>query len=154
MNTELWLENGSRVVALPGHPGTTRGYTPALVILDEASRADEGLLAAMLPSISESDGDLMLLSTPAGRRGFFYECWTDDTQPWERVSACRADYPHRLRPGFLEEQRRILGPALFRQEHCNEFVEDGDQVLGDDAIQAIKRWNRPGISVLTALEGL
>ena len=33
----------------PGDPATIRGYTPDLVILDESSRADEGLLAACCP---------------------------------------------------------------------------------------------------------
>src|SRR5262249_31830788 len=42
LRTELWLENGSKVVALPGDPATTRGYTPSMVLLDEASRIDNG----------------------------------------------------------------------------------------------------------------
>jgi hypothetical protein len=117
LRTELWLENGSKVISLPGDPSTTRGYTPALVLLDEASRIDNGILASLTPMVSESDGDIIALSTPAGRRGFLYEIWSDETQTqWERISARRVDYPHRVRPGFLEEQLRTLGPALFSQE--------------------------------------
>ncbi len=44
LQTELQLANGSKILALPGDPATIRGYTPDLVILDESSRADEGLL--------------------------------------------------------------------------------------------------------------
>ncbi len=139
-----WLH--SLVIAVL-HAGT-------LHILDESSRIDDGMLAAVTPMLSETDGDLLLLSTPAGRRGFFYSAWSDESQDWLRINAKRADYPHRIRAGFLEQERKTLGPALYSQEHENSFIEDGDQVLADVAIEAIKRWNRPGISVLTALEGL
>ncbi len=154
LRTELHLSNGSRLIALPGDAATARGYSPNLIVLDEASRIDEGMLAAVTPMLAETDGDLLILSTPAGRRGFFYAVWSDETQEWERITARRIDYPHRVKPGFLESERRTLGPALFAQEHETAFIEDGDQVLADVAIEAIKRWDRPGIAVLTALEAL
>lgn len=155
LETEIVLANGSKIIALPGSPATIRGYTPALVILDEASRVDEGVLAAVAPMLLESDGVLMALSTPCGRRGFFYEKWIDETATnWERISARRCDYPHRVRPGYLEEQMSDLGPALFKQEHENEFIEDGDQLISDDSIKAMRRHDRPGIIIMTALEGL
>lgn len=153
LRTELHFANGSKLVALPGDPATARGYTPHLVILDEASRIDEGMLAAVRPMLAETDGDLILLSTPAGRRGFFYACWEDQEQTWERISARRVDYPHRVKPGFLDDELKILGPALYRQEHENAFIEDGDQLIGDDAIEALTEYP-PGMPLLTALEGL
>jgi hypothetical protein len=153
LRTELWLANGSRIIALPNDPTTVRGYTPALVVLDESSRLDEGMLAAVVPMVTESDGELLLCSTPAGRRGFFFAAWSDETQDWERISARRADYAHRVRPGYLEEQMKILGPALYKQEHENEFIEDGDQLISHDAIRAMSR-PRPGLAVMYALEGL
>jgi Terminase large subunit, T4likevirus-type, N-terminal len=153
LRTELWLENGSKVIALPGDPSTTRGYTPALILLDEASRIDNKILASVTPMLAESDGDLICLSTPAGRRGFFYESWSDESQPWERISAKRVDYPHRVRPGFLESELKTLGPALFSQEHENAFIEDGDQLISDASIAAMSRYDRPNVAIMTALEG-
>jgi Terminase large subunit, T4likevirus-type, N-terminal len=153
LRTEMHFANGSKLIALPGDSATARGYTPHLVILDEASRIDEGMLAAVRPMLAETDGDLILLSTPAGRRGFFHSCWTDEEQQWERISARRVDYPHRVKPGFLEEERKILGPALYAQEHENAFIEDGDQLFGDDPIKAMSRcpaW----LELMPALEGL
>jgi hypothetical protein len=152
--SELWLANGSRCVALPGDPTTTRGFNPALVVLDEASRIDEGILAAVLPMLTESKGQLLVMSTPAGRRGFFFQAWSDESQDWERISAKRSDYPHRLDPEDMKRQRANLGPALFKQEHENEFIEDGDQLIGDDSIKAMRRYNRPGLVLLAALEDL
>jgi hypothetical protein len=155
LRTELWLANGSKVVSLPGDPATTRGYTPALVLLDEASRIDNGILASVTPMVSESNGDIVALSTPAGRRGFLYELWSDDTQTqWERISARRVDYPNRVRPGFLEEQMKTLGPAIYSQEHENAFIEDGDQLISQASIEAMSRYDRPNTVIMHALEGL
>jgi hypothetical protein len=49
--------NGSRVIALPGSEKTTRGYAGArLIVLDEASRVDDDLLAALRPTLGTVDG--------------------------------------------------------------------------------------------------
>ena len=49
--------NGSRIVALPGSERTTRGYAGArLVILDEAARIEDDLLAALRPTTATVDG--------------------------------------------------------------------------------------------------
>ncbi len=153
LRTEIWFENKSKIVALPGDPATARGYSPQLIVLDESSRIDEQMLAAVSPMLAETNGDLLILSTPAGRRGFFYQAWTDTEQSWERISARRVDFPHRIKPGFLEDELRILGPALFAQEHLNEFIESGDQLIGDGAIQAMSTYPE-WLELMPALEGL
>jgi len=68
------LANGSRIVALPGDERTIRGFAGAtLVVLDEAARVEDELLAAVRPMLATSAGRLIALSTPFGKRGFFYE---------------------------------------------------------------------------------
>jgi hypothetical protein len=54
------------------------------------------------------DGDLCLLSTPRGKRGFFYKEWADGGPEWTRVSVTAAECP-RIRPEFLEGERRSMG---------------------------------------------
>jgi tRNA(Met) C34 N-acetyltransferase TmcA len=69
----LELENGSRIVTLPGSEKTIRGFSgTALLILDEAARVDDALYYAVRPMLAVSGGALMMLSTPYGRRGVFY----------------------------------------------------------------------------------
>ena len=69
--------NGSRVIALPGSERTVRGYAGArLIVLDEAARVDDDLLAALRPTMATVDGSLIMLTTPAGKRGEFYRCAT------------------------------------------------------------------------------
>src|SRR5215218_6288997 len=70
----LELENGSRIVTLPGSEKTIRGFSgAALLILDEAARVADELYFAVRPMLAVSGGALMLLSTPFGKRGIFYE---------------------------------------------------------------------------------
>src|SRR5215213_7938435 len=64
----LELENGSRIVTLPGTEKTIRGFSGAsLLVLDEASRVADELYFAVRPMLAVSGGSLMMLSTPYGK---------------------------------------------------------------------------------------
>src|SRR5215213_204159 len=72
----LELENGSRIITLPGSEKTIRGFSGAtLLLVDEASRVDDGLYYAIRPMLAVSGGALVMLTTPYGKRGVFYEEW-------------------------------------------------------------------------------
>ena len=71
--------NGSRILALPGTEKTVRGLANvSLAIVDEAARVDDELLTAIRPMMATSTGGgrLIALTTPAGKRGWFFEAWT------------------------------------------------------------------------------
>ena len=57
----------------------------SLMLIDEAARAPDELYRAMRPSLAVGDGDLWLMSTPNGRRGFFWEEWEMGGPEWERI---------------------------------------------------------------------
>lgn len=115
--------NGSRVIALPGSERTTRGYAGArLIILDEASRVEDDLLAALRPTMATVDGSLIMLTTPAGRRGEFFKAWTGG-EGWTRVRVPASECP-RLSKEFLADELKALGPQMFKQEYELEFVDD------------------------------
>ena len=124
--TRLELSNASRLIALPGSESTVRGYSaPRMVIIDEAARVTDDLIGAAMPMLATvPSGRVIGLSTPARRRGWFFEQWTGGGDRWQRV-ALRADENPRIDPGFLEEQRKELGELRYRQEYLNEFVDDG-----------------------------
>src|SRR5438876_1133822 len=74
----LLLPNHSRIIGLPGTEATDRGFSGVrLLLVDEASRVDQDLYLAMLPVLAVSGGDIWLISTPFGQRGFFYRAWTE-----------------------------------------------------------------------------
>ena len=70
----LELSNGSRILALPGgDEASIRGYSGVrLLLIDEASRVSDALYIALRPMLAVSSGSIILLSTPFGKRGFFY----------------------------------------------------------------------------------
>jgi hypothetical protein len=97
------------------------------VVLDEAARVEDELLSAVRPTVATSNGRLIALSTPKGKRGFFYEAWHGD-ESWHRVRVPASKYP-RITKQFLDEELRELGPQRFAEEYNLEFIEDGDQVI-------------------------
>jgi hypothetical protein len=133
----LELANESRILALPGDPATIRCFSGVwMVIVDEAAQCLDGIFAATLPMLATTDGRMLCLSTPFGRRGWFYEQWAGADPTWERIQARATECP-RIRPEFLAEQRRMLGPAMFNQEHECEFVEATGQLFSSGSIDRV-----------------
>jgi hypothetical protein len=117
---ELQLTNFSRIVSLPCKEETIRGYSHvSLLVIDEAARVPDDLYRAVRPMLAVSGGRLICLSTPYGRRGFFYDAWAHGGD-WARIEipAARLD---RITPAFLAQERRALGESWFRQEYCCSF---------------------------------
>jgi hypothetical protein len=113
----LELENDSRIVTLPGTEKTIRGFSgAALLIVDEAARVDDELYFAVRPMLAVSGGALMMLTTPYGKRGVFFEEWTGGGQGWERYEVPASECP-RIGPEFLNEERETLPPWVYRQEY-------------------------------------
>jgi hypothetical protein len=74
----LELENHSRIISLPGQEQTVRGYAGvSLLIVDEAARVPDDLYFAVRPMLAVSNGRLIALSTPFGKRGWFYEIFKE-----------------------------------------------------------------------------
>ena len=158
---EKQFVNGSRIVALPGTERSVRSYSaPNMIIIDEASRVEDASYKAVRPMMVGTDTELILMSTPFGKRGFFYREWTEGVG-WNKVLVRPAfDLRHgklvdvsieeikERNPGvkcffsprhtkkFLEEELDSLGELWFRQEYLCEFVETEDTVFDYDLIDA------------------
>jgi hypothetical protein len=132
----LRFPNGSRIVGVPGREATLRGFSAvSLLIIDEASRVDDAVYKALRPMLAVGNGDLWLLSTPFGKRGFFYENWAGGSEDWVRTAAPATECS-RIAGAFLEQERRQLGDLWFRQEYLCEFIDDGRQMFGRDMVMA------------------
>lgn len=129
----LELENGSRVLTLPGSEKTVRGFSGASVlIVDEAARVDDGLYYAVRPMLAVSGGSLMMLSTPFGKRGVLHQEWTEG-EGWERYEVPASQVP-RIPESFLQEERMALPERVYRQEYECSFEELEDSVFGYDVV--------------------
>ncbi len=132
----ILLPNGSRIVGVPSGEAKVRGFSKvALLVIDEAARASDELYRAMRPVLAVSGGDLWLMSTPNGKRGFFWEEWTKGGAEWTRVSVPATECP-RISKEFLEKERRDRSDEWVRQEYMCEFVQDCKGLFDMDLVDA------------------
>jgi hypothetical protein len=131
----LLLPNRSRIVGIPGTEGTVRGFSAvSLLLIDEASRVTDSMYKSLRPMLAVGNGDLWLMSTPYGKRGFFYEVWAHGNA-WERHTVPATACP-RILPHFLEEERGAMGRAWFGQEYLCEFIDDGNGWFSRSVVEA------------------
>jgi hypothetical protein len=81
----------------------------------------------------------MMLSTPYGKRGVFYEEWIASEseageERWERFEVPASQCP-RIPESFLEEERSVLPSWVYRQEYECSFEETEDQVFTTEMIE-------------------
>ncbi len=135
--TTLELENGSRIVTLPGSEATVRGYAGvSLLVIDEASRVDDELYTAVRPMLAVSGGRLVAMSTPAGPRGWWWQEWTEGGPQWHRTMVPATAVP-RISAEFLEAERRSLGTWAYQAEYECAFTALESAVFTADDLEAV-----------------
>ncbi len=105
-----------------------------LLLIDEAARVSDEMYKSVRPMPAVADGDLWLMSTPFGQRGFFWETWANGGARWKRVAAPATECS-RISKKFLEEERASLGERWFRQEYLCEFLDADDALFSRDAVE-------------------
>lgn len=103
-----------------------------LVVIDEASRVPDALIAAVRPALATTNGRLIALSTPAGKRGWFYLEYAGGVE-WERSRVVATDCP-RISREFLADELRALGPRVYAQEYECEFFDPDTAVFSSELI--------------------
>jgi len=127
------LGNGSAIHSLAGKSGTVRGFSDVkLLIIDEAAFVPDELYRAVRPMLSVSGGRLALLSSPFGRRGFFFEEATRGGGAWERFVVDYRQCP-RMDPDFIAEERRALG-LFFAQEYECAYLDSVNALFAGEDI--------------------
>jgi len=129
--TRIILKNGSRIYALPaGRTGYfIRGFTIDLLIADEAAYIPEEVWKAVIPMIAVSRkarglGHIILLSTPFGKGGYYYESFHDLDFKQFHVSSEKCP---RIPKDFLLKEKRRLTKAEYAQEYLGEFIDEFNQ---------------------------
>ena len=103
-----------------------RGEAFNLVILDEAAKLPEGAWTdAIMPTLSDYDGDAILISTPRGRNWFYNE-FMQARADGKHAAAWQAPTKNNPLPNIqraFEMARGRVPESTFRQEWLAEFVE-------------------------------
>jgi hypothetical protein len=121
----LELDNGSRVLGLPGSDDSIRGLTvDGWIIADEAARLTEDLISALRPMRARCpDTRLAMLSTAWSRTDPFWLAWDSDDPSWIRFKAT-ADQVDIFSEDWLAAERRSLGEAAFKREYLGIPASD------------------------------
>lgn len=147
--TRILLNNGSKIYSLPaGRTGYfIRGFTIDLLIADEAAYIPETVWTAVIPMIAVSRklrnmGFIILLSTPFGKGGYFFNSFTDKDFKSFHVSS--EDCP-RIPKDFLKKEKERMTKAEYRQEYQGEFTDEWNQFFSTDLIKKCMtfiEWNK------------
>lgn len=140
--TVLELNNGSRIISVPAGDNIRGFAAPDIIIMNEASRIPDDVLTVVRPMMATNSAcRLFYISTPYGKRGFFWRTWEDRKGGWYKlgVTATQCD---RISEEFLREELYTLPELLYRQEYMCEFVDSVSQYFNSedimDAIGAVK----------------
>ena len=146
---ELKLKNGTIIRCLPvGESGYgIRGHTIDRLYADEAAFIPDEVWAAVTPMLVTTGGDIILLSTPYGRQGYFYRCYNDKKFTKfhinsEEVAKKRKPEQSKRMLEFLEDEKRRMTTMQYAQEFLGEFVDELAQLFSDDLIKKIMTLRR------------
>jgi hypothetical protein len=133
----VFSNNGSRIVSLPGTEKTVRGYSGVdLILMDEAARIPDDLYYSVRPMLVVSGGRMVMMSTPFGRRGVFFQAYAESrSDRWERIEV-PADKCPRISQELLDEERATLGDWWYSQEYECQFRQTTDSVFNYDDVKA------------------
>lgn len=132
----LKLYNGTIIEVLSSNADSIRGYTKIKAIfVDEAAHFkindDSVVLDAIEPIVHTNNTDLFLVSTPNGRRGFFYKIATSENEyfkiSWDYTSAI----------GWIYTREKIETDLMsssidIEQEYRCQFTGTRDSIFGSE----------------------
>src|SRR3990167_7650241 len=129
--SELCLKNGSKVFSLPaGKTGVfIRCFTIDQLLADEAPYIPEVVWTAVRPMLAVSHktrgmGWIVLLGTPFGKGGYFYDCCFDPEFKQFHVSSEECS---RISKEFLLKEKKRMTRLEYSQEYLGEFVDEFHQ---------------------------
>ena len=141
------LKNGSVIHSLPcGMSGYgIRGFTINLLIADEAAFIPEEVWTAVTPMLAITRGDIWLLSTPHGKEGFYYRCFSDESFTAFHVSS--EDCPRKDQK-FLDREKARMTKVQYAQEYLGEFCDELMRFFSDKLINSCMNADQPKLSPL------
>lgn len=131
--------NGSEVIARSGYrqARSLRGRSAHRIVIDEAAYLDANTIPqALMPMLADTEGQMVLLSTPFGRNHFWE--WFVRGQSGEFCRSFR--FPTlsnpRLSSTFLQMQKQMLTERQFAIEYEAQFMDDAGAVFPQSVIEA------------------
>jgi hypothetical protein len=136
--SKLKLTNGCIIHCLPtGLSGLgIRGYTVDLLIADEAAFIPEAVWTAVTPMLATTKGrggSIVLLSTPFGKGGYFYDCYKNPD--FKTIHVSSEDCP-RIDKNYLKREKERMTKVRYAQEYLGQFVDELMQFFSAELIES------------------
>ena len=128
----LALSNGAQVVAIPPSPDSARGYSPNLIVIDEAARTKPSLWHAISPMRAARPVRLIAMTTAWAMSGWFFDLWTSDPDV-QRIEYQAKDCP-RITKEFLAKEQRRLPENVYRAEYENVWFPQAGRIFTPESI--------------------
>lgn len=137
------LRNGTEIMAMPSNDTALRGpENVKCIFLDEAAHFniinDQDVYNALEPNLSNTDGDFIIVSTPNGKRGMFYDLWTDRENRFYKLAS-----PYTVSLGLLLDKKTIERKKKdrtidFEQEYMCQFTSPKGAFITEDLIEQVE----------------
>lgn len=136
---EVLLPNGSRIIGLPANPDTARGFSGNIVLDEFAFHKDpDAIWRALVPTITRGYR-MVVISTPNGKRGKFYDLWSTSDETWSRHFV---DIYMAAAQGLdinIEAMKDAVGDQeTWEQEYEGQFLDGAGSLLTHDLIAGVE----------------
>lgn len=132
---KLVLENGSSITSIPCGDNSPRSYHVNMMVEDEAAFVPLAVYMAARPTVRAKRGSYLILSTPKGKVGHFYDIvvnqpgWKKYLIDWTKTTRYTADDKAKI-----ERERQEMGEEWFQQEYECQFLQTSGQLIGEAGI--------------------
>ena len=151
------LKNGAWIRSRPvGTMGDAfRGFTADVNWFNEGAAWPELAFVSIMPTLMTTGGEMWMDSTPRGKKGSFYDFFTNKTGLWKVYYKSSEDVIFN-RPiseswtqeskdraiRFLNDQKRELSALRYGQEYMGLFLEDLMRFFDEELLMKVKRIKR------------
>jgi len=129
--SEHWLRlrNGHRLYFRSAdNPTSIRGRGYGLALVDEgAFIARQAFDNEIVPTLMDTDGDLVLFTTPAGRRGFVFDEYqrsVHNEAGYGHLQRASTDNPNPKIAEWVARRKGKMTTTAYQQEILAQFIED------------------------------
>ena len=134
----IGLDNGSRIISLPGSPKSVRGWSAGLLVIDEAAFLDPETFLAARATVAATGGRTIVQSTPISPFGHFYDLYTADDPAWEKYQVSSEDVST-IDPEFLRQEKLKLTDDEYAQEYLGAFASPGLGLVDPNRLREMTR---------------
>ena len=135
----LELMNESQIISVPASPETVRGYSPDLIIIDEAAWVRDAVYNAIRPMRAAKSVQLVSISSANATQGFFYEDWKNEDIDALKIKMTSDECPRTTEEFLKEERKRCVNEDIFLREYYCIFMNPQGSLFTEELINSMFR---------------